>query len=255
MTSTQDHSAWLQTFSQRRVDSSITLVCFPYAGGSASVFRSWKPFIPDWLDFLAVQPPGRESRFNEGLISDIDRYAELASLALEQHARQRTLILFGHSLGAIAAFETALRLERAGISPALVVVSGRQYPGAASIRSASAHLPDDQFIASIARLNSTAGNILENKDLLELLLPMLRADFRMSEHYQYDGVSRLNCPLLALGSSEDEWITKASIEGWQAMTLQQFDSAWFKGDHFYLNHHPQILIDYLLNKIQLIKRS
>lgn len=252
MSSTHHHSAWLQTFSLHQ-DQRATLICFPYAGGSASIFRAWKPFLPDWLGFLAVQPPGRESRFNEPLISNIESYAEQACSEIKKLGSQKKLVLFGHSLGAIAAFETALKLESAGVSPALVIVSGRQYPGGASIRSASAHLPDDLFIASIARLNATAGNILENKDLLELLLPMLRADFTLSEQYQYDGMTRLNCPVLALGSNEDEWINRESIEGWRAMTLSQFEIHWFEGDHFYLNHHTQLLVDYLVKKIQLIK--
>ncbi len=222
--------------------SSLRLFCFPYAGGGASVFRNWKNFLSQDFDAYAFQAPGRETRFSEMPISDMGVLVKHAVDAIRPLA-DRPFALFGHSLGSTIAFETARQLQTEGFNPALLIVSGRQCPGAPSKRAPIGHLAETEFLKGLEGYNGTPAEVLRNKDLIELLLPMIRADFLLSENYLYQTqAGLLNCPILALGSNQDVWLDPAYLEGWSAFTSGGFESQWFEGDHFYLNQHTAELV-------------
>ena len=232
---------WLIPLVQNKT-SALRLFCFPYAGGGASVFRNWKNLLSQDLDAYALQAPGRETRFSEIPISDIDVLVRHAVDAIRPMT-DRPFALFGHSLGSTIAFETARQLQNEGFNPALLIVSGRQCPGAPSKRIPIGHLPEKEFLKGLEGYNGTPAEVLRNKDLIELLLPMIRADFLLSENYRYQAEAGiLNCPILALGSHQDIWLDPAYLEGWSKFTSGEFESQWFEGDHFYLNQHTAELV-------------
>ena len=234
--------------------STLSVFCFPYAGAGASVYRSWtKHFTPD-MDLYSIQAPGRETRFSEDFIGSIPELASVVADAI-QSATDKPIILFGHSLGAACAYETARALQRLARSPALLILSGRQCPGTISKRHPIAHLSDSQFLEQVRTYKGTPSAVLENEELMDLLLPLLRADFALAEQYKPIQEPLLNCPVLGLGSTQDEWLDKESLDSWRNLTRGRFETHWFEGDHFYLNHQTQALVSFIQKKIQLLNQS
>jgi medium-chain acyl-[acyl-carrier-protein] hydrolase len=228
------------------------MVLFPYAGAGASIYRSWSKFFSSQFECFAVQPPGRETRFSEALLTSVGDYAKHASAAIACLPDDRPLILFGHSLGALAAYETAVELSHCGRSLACLVVSGRQDPDTPSKRKHISHLEDDEFVRQMATYNGTPAQVLENTELLELLLPMIKADFSMSEKYAGRSKTVLDCPVLALGSHDDDWLDANAVKRWSEVSTGKFVERWFAGDHFYLNHHTSELVEFLTQHISLL---
>lgn len=143
---------------------------------------------------------------------------------------------FGHSLGAIVAYEVALALERgAGLGPVLLIPSGHRAPHLPPTRPPIAHLPDEAFLAELILLNGMAPELLENRELVELLLPAVRADLGLAEAYEATEGQRLHSPLLALGAENDAYVSADAIAAWRGVTEGPFASQIFPGDHFYLN--------------------
>lgn len=247
---TQKSSKWVVPLTPSHLGQH-KLFCFPYAGSGASVYRTWGKLLQKNIQGFAIQPPGRETRFSEDLLASIDDYATQAQQAIEPYcSSNETLILFGHSLGALAAYETAKRLQGAGARVDLLIVSGRQDPTRASIRPPISHLNNVEFIQQMATYNGTPSAILQNEELLELLLPMIRADFSMSEHYDRSPITtQLACPVIALGSRQDEWLSENAIDDWKNVSSGSFETHWFEGDHFYLNQYAKELVEFLSKKI------
>lgn len=224
------------------------MFCFPYAGGGASVYRGWNKHFSTEVELYSIQAPGRETRFSEPFVGSISELASAAAQAI-QSTTDKPIILFGHSLGAACAYETARALQRAGRTPELLIVSGRQCPGTVSKRAPISHLTDTQFLQHVRTYKGTPAAVLENEELMELLLPLLRADFALAEHYKPTAEPLLTCSILGLGSTQDEWLDVETLEPWGALTQGGFETHWFEGDHFYLNHHTAKLASLLKEKI------
>lgn len=246
-------ASWLIPLTASTVGS-VSMFCFPYAGAGASVYRNWSKLLPNDFEAFAIQAPGRETRFMEPFVSSI---AELANQAAQAILREteKSVVLFGHSLGAACAFETARVLERLGHIPELLIISGRQCPGTASKRAPIAHLSDEQFLEQVRTYKGTPSAVLDNKELMELLLPLLRADFNLSEQYRPKQEPLLSCPILGLGSTEDEWLDRETLEPWGKLTRGGFESHWFEGDHFYLNQQTEELLNVIKEKISTRLRA
>ena len=243
-------SAWLQRLTRDSVAGSMRLFCFPYAGGSASVFRDWNAYLPKNIDAFAIQPPGRETRFAEPPVSDFREYVKQSVQAILPFT-DRPFAIFGHSLGAAAAFETARLLEKHGVATRLLIVSGRQSPGSPPRNAPIAHLPDADFLKAVASYNGTPAEVLDNQDLMEILLPMMRADFSLAENYRYTPDLKLSCPIIALASRQDQWLDAETIARWSGMTAGPFESKWFEGDHFYLNQYTRELVELVGERLRL----
>jgi surfactin synthase thioesterase subunit len=240
MTANDQFDLWVRRFHPAS-DAPNRLLCLPHAGGSASYFfPASKALSPD-IDVLAVQYPGRQDRRHE---PGIDTIGELADQLVEaiQPWTDRPLTLFGHSMGATLAFEIALRLQRSGIVAGGLFASGRRAPS--RHRDERVHCADDKtLIAEIKRLDGTEGTLLDEDELIQMILPAIRTDYRAAETYRYQPGPKLNCPIFALIGDSDPKVTVDEARSWADHTTGPFDLEVFRGGHFYLNTNLPAVLD------------
>jgi medium-chain acyl-[acyl-carrier-protein] hydrolase len=199
--------------------------------------------LPDWIDVATICLPGRGARFDEPAATDLGALvSDITGAIALMDARPK--VLFGHSLGALLAYEVARLLRQRDAEPALLFVSGRQAPGLPSRRNPIAHLSGDRFVAELKAIGGTPAEILESDELISLLLPMLKADFALAEEYASPPGPPLDCPVVALGGSIDPWVNADDLRAWSGVTNGPFSVRMFPGDHFYL-HEPERLIAYV----------
>jgi medium-chain acyl-[acyl-carrier-protein] hydrolase len=211
----------------------LRLLCFPYAGGSASIFQSWHMSLPDHVEVRALQLPGRANRIREAPFTRI-----LPAIAeIGKHLPfDAPFAFFGHSMGAVLAFEMARWLQRSGRSlPRCLFVSGRRAPQVLSDRAPIHQQSRDDFLASIVAMNGMPAGVQEHTELLRVVLPMLRADCELAETYEYQSEPPLTCPITAIGGSDDDEACSGGLDGWQAQTAARFSVHLLAGDHFYIH--------------------
>jgi medium-chain acyl-[acyl-carrier-protein] hydrolase len=226
-------------------DARVRLFCVPYAGGGASIFHRWRNGNLREAEICAVQMPGRESRISEDPLTSICRVVEELGKVITSF-RDLPFALFGHSNGALVCFELARMLRRKyQMFPVSLIVSGQNAPDCPPLRPPIAQLPEKEFLQSIKRLNGVPQDIEFNKEVLELLLPTLRADIHMSESYRYVPEEPLDCPILAIYGTEDPETSYDSMLAWQRQTQRDLRAESIVGDHFFLNSRRRELLKVL----------
>ena len=199
------------------------------------MFRQWPSGLPAELEVCAVQLPGRGSRLREPAVVSIPALVDALLHALTPHL-DVPFAFFGHSMGAVLAFEVAQALAKRGLPlPRHLIVSGRRAPQIPDSWPPLRHLPDTEFVAEInRRYGGIPSEILESPDVLELLLPCLRADVAALETHRPTSGSPLSCPISAFGGADDLQTPHAHLEGWGVETSSTFEVCIFPGGHFYL---------------------
>lgn len=238
-------SAWLRVLRDGG-QARTCLVCLPHAGGSASFFRSWLAHLPEEIDLLAVQYPGREERFNEPRIACLSTLAaHIAQALLALPAR--TLLLFGHSMGAALAYEVGLRLETAGRGAAHVFVSAHPPPHRQP--ASDLHRQDDTvLIADILRQDAEAAGLWADPQLRALFLPTLRSDYQAIETWRPERLQPLAAPIDVLLARGDQEVSHDQAQDWADLTCHTPDISLFEGDHFYFKQQPRPVIHHLLQR-------
>ncbi|MFG2139927.1 thioesterase II family protein [Streptomyces sp. NPDC048650] len=237
MNTTEDNDLWVRRF-HPAPEAVTRLVCLPHAGGSASYyFRVAEALAPD-IDVLAVQYPGRQDRHREPCVESLPELARQVVHRLLPWT-DRPLALFGHSMGASLAFEVARLLEHAhGVTPAALFASGRRAPSAH--RDEFVHRTgDEQLIREVQELSGTDAQLLENAEMLRMVLPAIRSDYKAAETYRYVPGPDLSCPVTALIGDTDPRVTLDEARSWAAHTTGTFDLKVYGGGHFYLNQHSR----------------
>jgi medium-chain acyl-[acyl-carrier-protein] hydrolase len=227
------------------------LFCLSYAGGSSTIFTPWQRALPNFVEVLPIQLPGRGSRMGEKPFTDLSRTARAIHDDLLPLFKEKPFAFFGHSMGATISFEVARILTAEdGILPFSLFVSGRQAPHVPDRYKPLYNLPHDEFIQELRRLNGTPKEVFEHQELLELVVPILRADFEAIDTYKYVPSAPLECPILALGGEDDVDIHREDLEAWQQHTARDFRYKIFPGDHFYLHTQLPALLRELIQEIR-----
>jgi len=220
-----------------------TLVCLPYAGSGASFFRVWRGFAPKGVSVVPLQLPGREERFVEPPLTDVgEAVDDLLPQVLSEGREAPRIAVFGHSLGAVLAYELTHRLVSEGSVPVTrLFVSGA--PGPHTVREIRSSLLDDaQFVERVHDLAGYSHPALENPELRELLLPVLRADVEMHENYRPPPHPSLDIPITALRGRDDHLVTAAQAAEWASATTAAASVLELDGGHMYLTDHPHALL-------------
>ena len=234
----------------------LRLFCFPYAGGGASVYRTWQEKLPPQIELCAVQLPGRERRLREPPCTQLPVLVETLVQALLPYFKELPFGLFGHSMGGLISFELARELRRAHqLEPVHLFVSGSCAP---QLRAATItpiyHLSEPEFVAELRRYGGTPETVFQNKELMELFLPLLRADMTLNDTYRYSPQPRFRCAINAFGGQRDCQTSEYQISGWEQQTNSNFKLKMYPGNHFFLNEeHPsmlKIIADELADHIQ-----
>jgi medium-chain acyl-[acyl-carrier-protein] hydrolase len=218
--------------------SKLRLLCFAHAGGSALVFHKWPEKLPWTVQVCAVQLPGRDRRLQEPFIKRMPELIDELSHALLPWI-DRPVALLGHSLGAKVAFEFARRLAALPEAPEIahLFVSGCPAPHLAHAEAPIYNLPDDQFMRRLHEFGGTPKEVLANPDIMQFLVPRLRADFELDGTYTFTSGKRLTCPMTAWAGDSDSIVSADSLKGWAEHTSGPFRSQIFKGTHFALYEH------------------
>lgn len=225
-------------------DPRLRLFCFPHAGGGASLFRLWHAGLPSGLEVCGVQLPGREGRWREEVVTNVDVLIRLLIPALEP-LLDVPFALFGHSMGAVAAFELIRELRRRSLpEPSHFFVSGRRAPQLPARESDIHQLSDAAFLERImARYDGIPKIILEEPELLRVYLRSLRADIALLETYRYRHESPLpGCPLTVVNGLDDPSVTLDELLAWRSLTSNFFRFELLPGDHFYFHKDPARLL-------------
>jgi medium-chain acyl-[acyl-carrier-protein] hydrolase len=232
----------------------IRLVVFPFAGGGPGAFSDWRNQLGPEIDFLVLQLPGRERRIAESPLTEIS--AAVAAIADAMgSAFDLPFAMFGHSMGAMLAFETIRHLRRHRRSmPAHLFVSGFRAPDLPDPRPRVARTDDATFIAELRRLGGTTQAVLYHRELMELLLPALRADFDMVESYRFAPDEPLPCPITAFVGSSDHEATPAVMAGWERQTDRRFVLHAISGSHFFVLDEPKTIISAVRTQLDALLR-
>jgi medium-chain acyl-[acyl-carrier-protein] hydrolase len=219
-----------------RADARIRLFCFAHAGGGSALFRNWDEHLSPEIDVCPVVLPGRESRIRERPYNRMEQLMGPLSEAIEPYT-DRPFALFGHSMGAAVAWETARRFP-----PAVLFVSGRRAPQLPTRRRRFSDLSEDELLTELGKLNGTPSEVMGQRSLLEVFLPSLRADFELNESYTPLPGTRPGCPISALLGDADPEVDPDEITSWADATSGGFTLRVFGGDHFYLKGpRPEVL--------------
>jgi len=225
------------------------LFFFPYAGGAPSAFHKWCKELPDNIEALIVHYPGRGSRYKEPPIKELSILVENIYQAIQPFL-DKPFAFFGHSMGGIIAFELAQVLKQNNSpQPIALFMSACGVPHIPNPNQPIHSLSDIEFLQSVKDLNGTPSEILDQPELMQLLLPTLRADFELIETYQFASTSPINCPIFAFGGLDDPRVSRERIEAWAIHTNSHFEANFFEGDHFFINAAKESVTQQILSSL------
>jgi medium-chain acyl-[acyl-carrier-protein] hydrolase len=238
--------AWRRPNPQAR----LRLFCFPYAGSGASIFRTWSDGLPPDVEVCPVQFPGRGARLMEAPFTALSPLVRALAHALAP-LLDKPFGFFGHSLGALVGFELARQLRRQYcVQPVRLFVSANGAPQIPRRDRPIHTLPEGEFVAELRRLNGTPELLLEEAEFMQIMLPILRADFAVSETYAYSSGPPLDCHISGFGGLQDHRVSHGDLEAWRDQSSVSFSLRMFPGDHFFLNAAQPLLLELLSQELR-----
>lgn len=223
---------WLMCY-EKRACPQIKLICLPYGGGSAELYRRWSRHLGPEIEIHAVELPGHGVRMSEPPMT------RLEELVAELTCAIRPLLgipyaIFGHSVGAAIAHElTRSIVGQMGLRPRRLFLSGHAAPHVPSLLPRMHPLSDDQFLREIERIGGTPKEVFATPELVQVFLPILRADFELIETFEFISKGPLDCGLTILGGSQDPHVEPARLDEWRRYTTGDFRAQVCSGDHFF----------------------
>ncbi len=220
----------------------MRLFCFPFAGGGASSYLSWRGAITSDIEICPIQLPGRENRLHEKPFLHMEPLVTALGKVLRPYMNM-PFAFYGHSMGAIISFALARHLrQQHGPTPLHLFVSAHHAPQLPNPNPAISHLADSEFIEHLRHFNGTPEAILNDPDMMRFLLPLLRADLAIYETYTYVSEHPLICPISAFGGTRDSRADRASLGAWEAQTQSTFSLHMYPGNHFFIQPMRKTLL-------------
>lgn len=246
-------SRWLAR-SGEKAKATIRLFCFPYAGGTAHTYRLWQGLLPESIDVVPIQLPGRGQRLSEPPFRCLRELVEALGHTLVPFL-DKPFAFFGHSMGALIGFELTRWLRKNNKTmPAHLFVSGRRAPQLAEVAEPSWDLPEREFVERVRQLNGTTPDVLNHPELMQLMIPLLRADFAVCETYRYQVEPPLECPLTVFGGLDDVEVRYEHLEPWREQTISAFRLHVFPGDHFFVQTAQTEIVQTLATELAASSR-
>jgi surfactin synthase thioesterase subunit len=243
------NTPWIRCF-EARPQARLRLICFPYAGAGASVYRLWHADLPRGVEVHAVQLPGRETRLHEAPLTRMSD-AVAGTVHALRPLLDRPFVFFGHSMGALLASEVARALQSGGAPcPRLLMLSARRAPSLPDTEPPIHCLDHDAFVAEIdRRYGGIPKEVMAHRELMELLMPALRADMEVMETHAAQLTPLLDVPLHVVGGASDPRVQREQLEAWRGLTSRSFELSILAGDHFFINSRRTELLALVSEKL------
>ncbi|HTB74378.1 MAG TPA: alpha/beta fold hydrolase [Polyangiaceae bacterium] len=233
-----------------RTGARVRLFCLPHAGGSARAYRTFHQHLPRDVEVCAIQPPGRDQRIAEPALGDLSTLVREIVAAIVP-LLDRPFALFGHSMGALAAYETARALrDRGSPAPASLFVSGCRAPHLPHDGRPLHDLDDAAFLERLRRYDGTPEFVLRDPELAQLFLPTIRADLCAMETYRFQPGPAVACPVVACGGVQDPDVSREQLARWCDLTSGRFEIAMFPGGHFYLREREARVVQLVAESLE-----
>lgn len=230
-----------------RTSSNIRLFCFPYAGGNKRLYENWQEYLPASIRIHPIEYPGRGTKIKEKLALNLEQI--LAHLEREiLDAPKSRFAFFGHSLGAIIAFELALILrDKYGMIPDALFLSGSPSPDTVTRLSSISAQDDQSFLETLQKLNGIPPSLLKAQEFKEFYMPILRSDFSLMNGYGRK-VEKVSFPLVLFGSNRDPIVLLSEMKKWTEWSEQKIELHEVEGDHFFV-HDPKQILQHIVAKL------
>jgi surfactin synthase thioesterase subunit len=228
------------------------LYCFPYAGGASSAYNSWKPFLNTSIELRAVELAARGRRMRDPNYDSIDDAVDDVFNIVKDELTECPYALFGHSMGSMIAFELYYKIKDSGLPlPVHIIFSGRAAPQISRDGKRKLHhLPDDQFKKEMLEMGGTPKEFFEHPELLEVFLPLLRGDFRLTETYNHtEKDTPIDCDITVLSGKEDEDSVE-EVEAWRVHAQNGCDIRYFDGGHFFIHDETERVVGIVNNAVE-----
>lgn len=241
---------WL-TFPRPNREAHFRLFCFPYSGAGTSIFYTWPKILAplSQVELGLIQYPGRESRLAEPCITRLPLLVEKIAENIQPYL-DKPFAFYGHSLGGLVSYELTRFLRRNGRpQPFHLFISSHAAPHLKDIEPAMYDLPDTEFKMRLEKLSGMKKEVLQNDELMQIVLPILRADFEICDTYTHHEENPLDCPISVYGGLQDQEVPNDSLKAWQTLTHSKFIMRMFPGNHFFLNEERQLLIETIAREL------
>ncbi|WP_016951928.1 thioesterase II family protein [Anabaena sp. PCC 7108] len=249
MTTKTTFNSWV-TCPQPNPQAKLRLFCLPHAGGSATVFRTWPDNLPSTIEVCPLELPGRGRQMN------LSPYTKMQPLVREIAQNitpylDKPFAIFGHSMGGLISFELS-RLLRSDyhVTPLHLFIAARNAPQVTPTKPPIYNLPDAEFWQEILNYNGTPNEVMQNQDIIQIFLPILRADFTVLNTYAYQNQLAFDFPISVFGGLQDPEFTDYELEAWQEQTNTTFDLQMLEGNHFFIRSHEKILLRIISQKLE-----
>lgn len=237
-------------FDDLEENKNIKVFCFSHAGGSALIFRKWLKRDSE-IEVIPVELPGKGTRIGEEAITDFEKLTEQLSQSIAKKINNERFYLFGHSMGAIIAFDIASKLEKIHeIKPEKLIVVGRQAPHFPNEDKFKSYMGDEALIDEMKRVNGTPKEFFENEAFLKFMIPIIRNDYKLNESYEYKG-EKINIPIIAHSAKYDYEADEGIMSHWSEVTNNTFKLKSFNGDHFFIYDEKMNYYKELIKEIKI----
>lgn len=240
-------SKWFLTF-KKNPYAKMRLLCFHHSGGGASTYFPWSKQLSPIIELMAIQLPGREDRFSEPFIDDVEDLIHKLTREFSQY-KDMPFFVFGHSLGALLSFEFAKSIKKAySLTPHHIIISATKAPHLPLKRKNLSKLDPVSLKTELFSYNGIDKEIINNEELFDLYLPILKNDFLLYENYEYLESSPLSCNMLALSGTLDESVKEEEVIAWSRHTQGNFKHMSFSGGHFFIKQYQKEIVS-IINQI------